>query len=154
MSENYDTAVRLIDESLKQYKSTSRIVDLIRYPVADALKQFVRDPEFADAVVAKGENGFSDCLTEITKGVGASLSDIETYRRAASFFFPGCGVSFRMEIDLTAAANGRKDILPGGRTVGEVEALPDADFQPTEKPDDDKPTEPRKISIDLDDLFD
>ena len=152
MSENYYTAVRLIDESLKQYKSTSRIIDLIRYPVADALKQFVRDPEFADAVVAKGENGFSDCLTEITKGVGASLSDIETYRRAANFFFPGCGVSFRMEIDLTAAANGRKEILPGGKTVSE--ALPDADFQSTEKPGDDEPTEPRKISIDLDDLFD
>ena len=59
-----------------------------------------------------------------------------------------------MEIDLTAAANGRKEILPGGKTVGEVEALPDTDFQPTEKPANDKPTEPSKISIDLDDLFD
>lgn len=154
MSENYDTAVRLIDEGVKQIKPASRVADVIRQPVADALKQFVRDPEFADAVVAKGENGFSDCLTEIVKGVGASLSDIETYRRAANFFFPGCGVSFRMEIDLTAAANGRKEILPGGETVDKVEALPDADFQPTEKPADDKPTEPKKISIDLDDLFD
>lgn len=154
MSENYDTAVRLIDEGVKQIKPASRVADVIRQPVADALKQFVRDPEFADAVVAKGENGFSECLTEIVKGVGASLSDIETYRRAANFFFPGCGVSFRMEIDLTAAANGRKEILPGGKTVGEVEVLPDADFQPAEKPADDTPTEPKKISIDLDDLFD
>ena len=71
MSENYDTAVRLIDEGAKQKKSASRVADVIRQPVADALKQFVRDPEFADAVVAKGENGFSDCLTEIVKGVGA-----------------------------------------------------------------------------------
>lgn len=154
MSENYDTAIRLIDEGVKQKKPASQVAGIIRQPVADALKQFVRDPEFADAVVAKGENGFSECLTEIVKGAGASLSDIETYRRAANFFFPGCGVSFRMEIDLTAAANGRKEILPGGKTVGEVEALPDVDFQSTEKPADDKPTEPRKISIDLDDLFD
>lgn len=154
MSENYDTAIRLIDEGVKQKKPASQVAGIIRQPVADALKQFVRDPEFADAVVAKGENGFSECLTEILKGAGASLSDIETYRRAANFFFPGCGVSFRMEIDLTAAANGIKEILPGGKTVGEVEALPDADFQSTEKSDDDKPTEPRKISIDLDDLFD
>ena len=51
-----------------------------------ALKQFIRDPEFADAVIAKGENGFSDCLTEVIKGVGASLSDLEAYRRAANLF--------------------------------------------------------------------
>ena len=145
MSENYNTAVRLTDEGVKQNKPAARVADVIRQPVADALKQFARNPEFADAVVAKGENGFSECLNEIVKGVGASLSDIETYRRAANFFFPGCGVSFRMEIDLTAAANGRKEILPGGKTVGEVKALPDTHFQPTE---------PRKISIDLDDLFD
>lgn len=154
MSENYDTAIRLIDEGVKQKKPASQVAGIIRQPVADALKQFVRDPEFADAVVAKGENGFSECLTEIVKGAGASLSDIETYRRAANFFFPGCGVSFRMEIDLTAAANGRKEILPGEETVDKVEALPDADFQPTEKPADDTPTEPKKISIDLADLFD
>ena len=153
MNENYATAIRLIDEGVKQKKPASQVAGVIRQPVADALKQFVRDPEFADAVIAKGENGFSDCLTEIVKGVRASLSDIETYRRAANFFFPGCGVSFRMEIDLTAAANGRKEILPGGKTVGEVEALPDADSQPTGKSAD-TPTEPRKISIDLDDLFD
>lgn len=154
MNENYATAIRLIDEGVKQKKPASQVAGVIRKPVADALKQFVRNPEFADAVVAKGKNGFSECLTEIVKGAGASLSDIETYRRAANFFFPGCGVSFRMEIDLIAAANGRKEILPGGKTVGEVEALPDTDFQPTEKPADDKPTEPSKISIDLDDLFD
>lgn len=150
MNENYTTAAHLIDEGIKQKKPVSRIADVIRQPVADALKQFIRDPGFADAVIAKGENGFSDCLTEVIKGVGASLSDIEAYRRAANYFFPGCGISFRMEIDLTAAVNGKNEILPGGKTVGE---FPDeshkTDFQSAgETP------EQKKISIDLDDLFD
>lgn len=32
------------------------------------------------------------------KGVGGSLSDLEAYKRAATFFFPGCVVTMKLSI--------------------------------------------------------
>ena len=57
-----------------------------------------------------------------------------------------------MEIDLTAGANGRNDLLPGGEAVTAADAG-QPDLQSTGNTDsaDEKA---KKISIDLDDLFD
>ena len=149
MNENYTTALRMIDAGEKE-KPKNRYAQVLKRPVARALTSFIEDPEFADAVVAKGDKGFSECLEAVTKGIGVSISDIEVYRRAANFYFPGCGVRFKMEIDLTAGANGRDDLLPGGETVtGTDSGQPDLQSTGNE-PD----VNAKKISIDLDDLFD
>lgn len=151
MNENYTTALRMIDEGEKE-KPKNRYAQVLKRPVARALASFVEDSEFADAVVAKGDTGFSECLEAVTKGIGTSISDIEVYRRAANFYFPGCGVRFKMEIDLTAGANGRNDLLPGGETVaGADSGQPDLQSTGNTASADEKA---KKISIDLDDLFD
>lgn len=147
MNENYTTALRMIDAGEKE-KPKNRYAQVLKRPVARALASFVEDSEFADAVVAKGDTGFSECLEAVTKGIGTSISDIEVYRRAANFYFPGCGVRFKMEIDLTAGANGRNDLLPGGEAVTAKDAeLPDLQSTGNDE-------KAKKISIDLDDLFD
>ena len=151
MNENYTTALRMIDAGEKE-KPKNRYAQVLKRPVARALASFVEDSEFADAVVAKGDTGFSECLKAVTKGIGTSISDIEVYRRAANFYFPGCGVRFKMEIDLTAGANGRNDLLPGGETVaGADSGQPDLQSTGNTASADEKA---KKISIDLDDLFD
>ena len=149
MNENYTTALRMIDAGEKE-KPKNRYAQVLKRPVARALASFIEDSEFADAVAAKGDTGFSECL--VTNGIGTSISDIEVYRRAANFYFPGCGVRFKMEIDLTAGANGRNDLLPGGEAVTAADAG-QPDLQSTGNTDsaDEKA---KKISIDLDDLFD
>ena len=147
MNENYTTALRMIDAGEKE-KPKNRYAQVLQRPVARALASFIEDPEFADAVVAKGDTGFSECLEAVTKGIGRSISDIEFYRRAANFYFPGCGVRFKMEIDLTAGANGRNDLLPGGEAV----TAKDAELLDLQSTGNDEKA--KKISIDLDDLFD
>lgn len=61
-----------------------------------------QEPEFAQAIVQGGS--LSDCISAVLKGVGGSISDLEVYKRAVAFYFPGADVHFSMEIDLAPAA--------------------------------------------------
>lgn len=79
----------------------------VAQPVADMLCSFCRQDEgFAAAVIDRGAT-LAECLKEIMKGVGASISDVEVYRRAAEFWVPGAEVV--AEIRVT---------MPGGQTAG------------------------------------
>ena len=57
-------------------------------------------------------------MKAVAKGVGNSLSDIEAYRRAVQFYFPGATVQMQMTIDLIGSAAGEakpgKEEKPGG----------------------------------------
>ena len=43
---------------------------------------------------------FCDCLKATVKGVGASLEDLEVYKRAVAFYFPGADIKCTMTLDL------------------------------------------------------
>ena len=63
--------------------------------VREALESFVRqDDEFAQA------GSFAECMTAVEKGVGASISDLEAYRKAVQFYFRGAEIRMMMEIDV------------------------------------------------------
>ena len=63
-----------------------------------------QEEEFAQAIVQGGS--FPDCMKAVAKGVGASISDLEAYKKAVQFYFPGAEIRMQMTIDLigTAAA--------------------------------------------------
>ena len=83
----------------------------IKGAVKDALLNFARqDEEFAQAIVQGGS--FGSCMAAVCKGIGTSISDLEAYRRAAAFYFPGCDVRFEMRIDLVGAAGAKQDETP------------------------------------------
>lgn len=66
-------------------------------PMVETLTDFCRqDGEFAQAVAQGGS--VADCAAACVKGVGNSISDLEVYRRAAQFYFPGCEVEMTMRI--------------------------------------------------------
>lgn len=68
--------------------------------VTKALKKFCRqNGEFARAV-AQSDKTVVECVEATVKNAGTYLSDIEVYRRAASFWFEGAAVKFTMTIDL------------------------------------------------------
>ena len=72
-------------------------------PVAEVLKDFCRqDEEFAQAVAQGGS--FKDCMTAVAKGVGGHISDLDAYKRAVRFFFPGADIRVQMSIDLIGDA--------------------------------------------------
>lgn len=107
MNEYLQAAIQKLDREIQQF-SGGEVQRVIYKPVAETLKSFCRqDAEFAQAVVQNNQT-LSDCCKEITKDVNrnnAALSDIETYRRATNFYFPGAGIHMEMRIDLCASVS-------------------------------------------------
>lgn len=67
------------------------------------LKDFCQqDEEFAQAVAQGGT--FSDCMKKVAQGVGSSISDLEAYKKAVQFYFPGAEVHMQLTIDLIGKA--------------------------------------------------
>lgn len=104
--------------------------------VAAQLESFCRqDAEFAQAVVQGGT--FSDCMKEVAKGVGNCISDLDAYKKAVRFYFPGAKVHMKLTIDLIGDAAGE------GTDSEPVAAQP----APVEE-------KTKVISLNLDDGFD
>lgn len=73
-------------------------------PVAEALRSFCRqDAEFAQAVEQGGS--LAECMTAVAKGVGNYISDLDAYKKAVAFFFPGAKIRMQMTIDLIGDAD-------------------------------------------------
>ena len=91
-------------------------------PVVAVLEDFCRqDGEFAQAVVQGGS--VEDCVKTVVKGVGGSLSDLEAYKRAAAFFFPGCVVTMKLSIAMS-----EHDVAPAATKESKAVVLDLADF--------------------------
>lgn len=71
--------------------------------VCAQLKSFCRqDTEFAQAVVQGGTLG--ECLKKVAAGVGNSISDLDAYKKAVQFYFPGAEVYMELTVDLIGKA--------------------------------------------------
>ena len=55
-------------------------------------------------------------MKAVAKSVGSSISDLEAYRRAVRFYFPGAEIRMQMTIDLIGDA-GKPDTAPTGSTA-------------------------------------
>lgn len=67
-------------------------------PVLMALESFIgQDEEFARAVYQNSQT-FSDCLKAVAKGVVGAISDLDVYKRAVQFYFPGAEIEFCMKL--------------------------------------------------------
>lgn len=94
--------------------------------VLDAIKVFCsQEPEFAQAVVQSGS--FADCMKKVAAGVSDSISDLEAYKKAVQFYFPGAVVNMQLTIDLIGEAAEK------GEPVRETEPLIPADLEPVEE---------------------
>lgn len=70
--------------------------------VLAAVKDFcAQDEEFARAVMQGGT--FADCMKAVAAGVGNSISDLDAYKKAVRFYFPGAKVSMKLVIECTQA---------------------------------------------------
>ena len=54
-----------------------------------------QNAEFKQAIEQSGK-----CLKATVKGAGASLEDLEVYKRAVAFYFPGADIKCTMTLDL------------------------------------------------------
>ena len=94
-------AVEKLDREKSQVSGQKE--KIMAEPVLEALKNFCRqDEEFAQAV-AQGKP-FKNCMEAVAKGVGQHISDIDAYKRAVQFYFPGAKIAVTMSIDLIGDA--------------------------------------------------
>ena len=113
MSDVTNIAIERLNRELKAFGSKDKKADVIKMAVHAALVNFAQqDDEFAQAI-AQAEVSLSDCCSSIVKGSGNSLSDLDAYRKAVQFYFPGAEIRFEMEIDLIGDAGS-----PGARPTG------------------------------------
>lgn len=82
-----------------------------------AIRDFCdQDEEFAQAVVQGGS--FADCMKQVAARVGGSISDLDAYKKAVQFYFPGAEVRMQLTIDLIGNAAGEDKPAPA-QTVPE-----------------------------------
>ena len=103
MNKWYDLAAAKLAKEIKSGEYDKHAA-VMKDAVAEALDVFCRqDEEFAQAVVQGGT--FKDCMKAVAKNCGSALSDLEAYRRAVAFYFPGADVQFHMTVNLTASVD-------------------------------------------------
>ena len=101
----YEEAKAKLEQESKE-GTYDRYAAAMKGAVLHALIDFTQqDEEFARAVLDGGS--FADCMKAVAKGCGTSISDLEAYGKAVSFYFPGAKIRMKMTIDLIGdAANG------------------------------------------------
>ena len=114
------------DKSIKRLRDESKAGKYDRYgnavkqSVLETLEDFAgQDEEFAQAIVEKN-GSFEGCVAAVVKGCGSCISDIEVYRRAVAYYFPGATVRFKMEIDLIGSA-AEEDVKKKGKKKANVQ---------------------------------
>lgn len=100
MNEWYEQAAKKLKDEKKAGKY-DRYASAMKNAVCEALDGFCRqDAEFSQAVVQGGT--FEDCMKAVAKNCGDAISDLEAFRRAVRFYFPGADVKFHMTVNLCA----------------------------------------------------
>lgn len=110
MEDFVSKAIEKIEGGLSSIKGQKE--NVVKRPVADALISFCRQQEeFAQAVV-QSEKTFADCVAHVVKGCGNALSDIEAYRKAVGFWFPGAVVDMVLTIRMSEFEEPAKEAVP------------------------------------------
>ena len=77
-----------------------RYENVVKPYVLDEICIFAKqNSEFAQAI-EQSDKSFADCLKATVKGAGSSLEDLEVYKRAVAFYFPGADIKCTMTLDL------------------------------------------------------
>ena len=74
--------------------------NVVKSYVLDEICIFAKqNSEFAQAI-EQSDKSFADCLKATVKGAGSSLEDLEVYKRAVAFYFPGADIKCTLTLDL------------------------------------------------------
>lgn len=95
-----EKAINKLDKEYEGCKKLSRKGEAVKKCVLDTLKVFCKqNGEFAQAVVQSGKP-LKECIEYTVKGSGVHIPDIDVYKRAVQFYFPGADIHVVMTIDL------------------------------------------------------
>ena len=77
-------------------------------PVLGAIHDFCIQNQAFAKVVAEG-GSFADCMKAVAAGTGTSISDLDAYRKAVSFYLPEADIEMQLLIRLPDGANNKPE---------------------------------------------
>lgn len=99
-----EKAIEKIKTEAEGLKNLSSHGNAVSKDVCNVLMMFCeQDEEFAQAIVQGGKK-LKDCIESTVRGARDSISDLEVYKRAVEFYFPGATVHMSLTIDLIGEA--------------------------------------------------
>lgn len=78
-----------------------------------------QDERFAEKVLSSDKT-LTDCVKSVLSGTQYVLSDVEAYRKAVAFYFPGADVDFRCLIVIPEEKKQPAKVLPPLKTAKET----------------------------------
>lgn len=79
-----------------------------------------QNAEFKQAIEQSGKS-FADCLKATVKNAGISIEDLEVYKRAVAFYFPGADIKCTMTLDLGDEGFSNNSETPTGSAGGKLQ---------------------------------
>lgn len=95
----YKTASEKLDAELKAAKKLSAHGKEVSTYVVDVLKDFCAQNSELERAVLDGDT-VDKCIESTVKDAGRSIPDLEVYKKAVAFYFPGATVEMKLTIDL------------------------------------------------------
>lgn len=95
----YKTASEKLDAEFKAAKKLSSKGQAVGQAVVEALKSFCAQNSEFERAVLDGDT-VDKCIENTVKNVGSSISDLDVYKKAVAFYFPGATVKMALTIDL------------------------------------------------------
>lgn len=90
---------KLTDEFQVKYVG-NKYINAVKDEIFEMLCDLCNKSEAFEKVIVESDKTLNECLEEITKGLGQSISDIELYRRAVQFYCPDADIHFDMRIEM------------------------------------------------------
>lgn len=79
-----------------------------------------QNAEFKQAI-EQSNKSFADCLKATVKNAGISIEDLEVYKRAVAFYFPGADIKCTMTLDLGDEGFSNNSETPTGAAGGKLQ---------------------------------
>ena len=79
-----------------------------------------QNAEFKQAI-EQSNKSFADCLKATVKNAGTSIEDLEVYKRAVAFYFPGADIKCTMTLDLGDEGFSNNSETPTGVASGKLQ---------------------------------
>ena len=94
-----DAAIAKLEEIKKSDLKDTK-AKVFFQPTLEVLIDFCQqDVRFADAVLRDGKS-LLECLAQIAKGSGSSISDLDVYRKAVQYYLPDAQIFMQLSIFL------------------------------------------------------
>ncbi len=93
-------AIAKLTDELQTVDKRNKYVNAVKNETFEMLCDLCNQSDTFENVIAESGKTLNDCLLEITKGIGTSISDIELYRRAVQFYCPNANIYFDMRIEM------------------------------------------------------